>query len=144
MTAPLLPSDAVLVHSKLAVATLLLAVTGCDDASDRPSDWAYVHAAILEPACAASGCHSGPTSQNGVDLSTSEAAYTVLTGRVCGAPEQPGDPVGNFVRPGHPESSRLMYMLRGESTLLMPPNLALPDAEIAVIERWILEGATCD
>ncbi len=129
--------------SKIVVIAIV-ALTACDDAGDRPTDWAYVHAAILEPACATSGCHSLRTSQAGVDLSTSAAAYTVLTGRVCGAPELPGEAPGNFVRPGHPESSRLMYLLRGDSTTLMPPNLALPDAEIEVIERWILEGATCD
>jgi hypothetical protein len=79
-----------------------------------------------------------------VDLSTPDAAYLVLTGRVCGGPEAPGQPVGNFVRPGQPESSELMYLLRGNQITIMPPDVPLPDVEIALIERWILEGATCD
>ncbi|WP_326523907.1 hypothetical protein [Sphingomonas sp.] len=123
---------------------LMATLAACDDASDRPADWGYVHAAILEPSCATARCHSKAAAQAAVDLSTSAAAYAVLTGRVCGAPPLPGEPIGNFVRPGHPESSRLMYLLRGERTTIMPPDVPLPDGEIAVIERWILEGAPCE
>ena len=122
------------------VATL----AACDAASDRPSEWGYVHAAILEPSCATALCHSKSASRAAVDLSTSASAYAVLVGRVCGAPTLPGEPVGNFVRPGHPESSRLMYLLRGERTTIMPPDAPLPDGEIAIVERWILEGASCE
>ncbi len=123
---------------------LALAAGGCETAADRPADWAYVHAAILEPSCATALCHGQVAARAGVDLSTSASAYAVLVGRVCGAPPQPGDPVGNFVRPGHPESSRLMYLLRGQRTDVMPPDAPLPAGEIAVIERWILEGAPCE
>ncbi len=99
----------------------------------------------MRPSCATAGCHSTLSALEGLDLSTADGAYAYLTGRVCGAPEMPGTPVGNFVRPGQPESSRLMYMLRGVGTDdVMPPDVPLPDAEIAIIERWILEGATCD
>jgi hypothetical protein len=123
---------------------LCAAVSGCESAADRPADWPYIHAAILEPSCATSGCHSALSAQAALNLSTSDGAYAILTGRVCGAPPLAGDAIGNFVRPGHPESSRLMYLLRGVQTTVMPPDVPLPDAEIAVIERWILEGATCD
>jgi hypothetical protein len=129
----------------LALIALALApIAACSTAADRPTDWDYVHTAILRPSCATSACHSRLGSQAGIDLSTPDAAYVFLTGRVCGAPELPGEPVGNFVRPGHPESSELMYLLRGESITIMPPDVPLPDVEIAIIERWILEGATCD
>ncbi len=73
-----------------------------------------------------------------------DAAYILLTGSGCGAPDNPGAPPGNFVRPGHPESSQLMHLLRGEGGLIMPPDSPLPDVEIEIVERWILEGATCD
>ncbi|MEZ4402503.1 MAG: c-type cytochrome domain-containing protein [Kofleriaceae bacterium] len=119
-------------------------VAACAVPDDRPADWAYVHAAILEPSCATAACHAKLTARAGVDLSTQVAAYAVLVGRVCGAPVTPGDPIGNFVVPGRPESSRLMYQLRGDRTATMPPDRPLPDAEIAIIERWILEGATCE
>ncbi|MBK9035695.1 MAG: hypothetical protein IPL61_31340 [Myxococcales bacterium] len=131
-------------RARVAALALALALAACETADDRPASWAYVHTAVLEPACATAGCHSRATARAAVDLSTSASAYAVLVGRVCGAPVLPGDPIGNFVRPGHPESSRLMYLLRGERTTIMPPDVPLPDGEIAVIERWILEGATCD
>lgn len=136
------PLAARLVRAALCAA--LAAVSACDTADDRPTDWAYVHTAILRPSCATSACHSRLGAQAGLDLSTSDTAYVFLTGRVCGAPELPGDPVGNFVRPGHPESSQLVYMLRGDGIAIMPPDVPLPDVEIAIVERWILEGATCD
>lgn len=119
-------------------------VAACDTAEERPADWDYVHAAILRPSCATAQCHSELASQAGLDLSTPESAYVFLTGGVCGAPEVPGEPAGNFVRPGHPELSQLMHMLRGDSITIMPPDVPLPDVEIAIVEQWILEGATCD
>ncbi len=130
-------------RSRLALG-FVAALAACDDASDRPADWGYVYAAVIEPSCATALCHSKTAARAAVDLSTSASAYAVLVGRVCGAPPLPGDPIGNFVRPGHPESSRLMYLLRGDRTTVMPPDAPLPDGEIAVIERWILEGASCE
>lgn len=118
--------------------------TSCDSADDRAASWTYVHAAILRPSCTSSACHSKLGSRAGVDLSTPDAAYLLLTGRGCDAPGLPGEPPGNFVRPGHPESSKLMYLLRGEGGSIMPPDVPLPDVEIEIVERWILEGATCD
>lgn len=122
----------------------LIGIAACDTAEDRPSDWAYVHTAILRPSCATAQCHSEIASQAGLDLSTPESAYLFLVGRGCDAPALPGEPERNFVHPGHPESSQLMYMLRGESIAIMPPDVPLPDVEIEIVERWILEGAACD
>ncbi|MBZ0234211.1 MAG: hypothetical protein K8M05_17915 [Deltaproteobacteria bacterium] len=117
----------------------------CDTAEDRSAAWGYVHTAIIRPSCATAACHSHLSSAGGLDLGSPDHAYTFLTGRVCGAPPHDGDPIGNFVRPGQPESSQLLWMLRGEGTsLVMPPDTPLPDVEIAIIERWILEGAACD
>jgi hypothetical protein len=127
-----------------ALLVAFLSGSACDTADDRPAEWSYVHTAILRPSCATAACHSELGSQAGIDLSTPASAYVFLTGRVCGAPELPGEPEGNFVRPGHPESSELMYLLRGDSITTMPPDVPLPDVEIEIIERWILDGATCD
>ncbi len=128
----------------LALAVLCGCLLGCQTSEDRPASWSYVHAAILRPGCTSSNCHSKLGSQAGVDLSTPEAAYILLTGRGCDAPDLPGTPPGNFVRPGHPEQSRLVYLLRGEGGSVMPPDRPLPDVEVEIVERWILEGATCD
>lgn len=122
----------------------LALLVGCQTSEDRSAQWDYIHAAILRPSCTGANCHSKLGSQAGVDLSTPEAAYILLTGRGCDAPDLPGTPPGNFVRPGHPEQSRLVYLLRGEGGTVMPPDRPLPDVEIEIVERWILEGATCD
>ncbi len=126
------------------VAIVLALAPACDTADERSTAWSYVHTAILRPSCTTAACHSALAAQAGIDLSTPDAAYLFLTGRVCGAPEVPGTPVGNLVRPGHPESSELMYLLRGDQITTMPPDVPLPDVEIAIIEGWILAGATCD
>jgi hypothetical protein len=127
----------------LAVA-VALASGACSTAEDRSTDWDYVHTAILRPSCATAMCHSKLGSQAGLDLSTPEAGYVALTGRVCNSPDLPGEPTGNLVVPGHPATSQLVRILRGDGGRIMPPDLPLPDAEIVVIENWILDGATCD
>jgi len=129
----------------LLVAALAAAVSSaCEDGSERPAEWRYIHAAILRPECATAGCHSRLTALAGLDLSTQESAYTFLVGRVCGAPAHPNDPPGNYVFPGEPERSELLARLRGEHVDVMPPDGPLPAVEIDLIERWILEGASCD
>jgi hypothetical protein len=118
---------------------------GCtDDATDRPASWSYVHAAIIAPACATAGCHSTLAATAGLDLSSRTGAYTFLTGRVCGEPIGPGSPPRNYVEPGRPAYSQLVYQLRGIARAQMPPDQPLPEVEIEIIERWIEEGARCD
>jgi hypothetical protein len=73
-----------------------------------------------------------------------DRGYTYLTGRICGEPVGPGAPPRNYVTPGSPEFSQLVYQLRGAGRDRMPPDGALPEVEIALIERWILEGAPCE
>lgn len=127
-----------------ALALGFLLIGACDTAADRSTSWSYIHASIVRPSCTSSACHSKLGAQAGVDLSTPDAAYLLFTGRGCDAPDVSGSPAGNFVRPGHPEASKLVYLLRGEGGSIMPPDVPLSDVEIEIIERWILEGATCD
>jgi hypothetical protein len=111
---------------------------------DRPASWSYVHAAIIRPSCTTSSCHSSLATTAGLNFETRVGAYMYLTGRVCDGPELPGLPPRHLVAPGQPERSRLVYLLRGEDLRNMPPDGPLPPADVALIERWILEGALCD
>lgn len=129
---------------RLWVFGILLASAGCDSADERSPSFSYIHASIIRPSCTTSACHSKLGSTAGVDLSTPESSYLLLTGRGCDAPDVAGTAPGNFVRPGHPETSELVYLLRGEGGAIMPPDVPLPEVEIEIIERWILEGAPCD
>lgn len=132
---------------------LVLAVVpaGCLPADDAPPPrWGYLHAAVIAPSCSTSGCHSGLTAIAGIDLSDKDAAYTLLTGRICGEPARPQDPPRNFVTPGSAEYSTLIYQLRGVDAVgrpyrdVMPPDVPLPAVEIGWIAEWIDRGAACD
>jgi hypothetical protein len=131
-------------RSLLAFAGAVLAAGACADVDDRPTSWSYVHPAIVAPACATVGCHSAAAATAGLDLSSRTGAYTYLTGRICGEPLQAGSPPRNYVDPGSPELSQLVYQLRGRGRARMPPDAPLPDAEITLVERWIEEGALCE
>ena len=129
----------------LALALTLAALSGgCDTVDDRPASWSYLHTAVIAPACATAGCHSAASAVAGLDLSTRTGAFNLLTGRICGAPPGPTDPPGNFVFAGSPERSKLVHLLRGDDVRGMPPDQPLADVEIELVERWILEGASCE
>lgn len=76
---------------------------------------------ILEPKCL--GCHTGPSSPEGADLSTYEALMN-----------------GGWVVPGSPATSRLfLSVTRGN----MPKNAPrLSETELGLLENWIVAGAT--
>jgi hypothetical protein len=132
------------VDRRLLFACGLAALSACDTVADRPAEWSYIHASIIRPSCSTASCHSYEASAGGLDLSTPGGAYSSLTGSVCGAPVQAGSPAGSFVIPGDPERSRLVYLLRGTDTYVMPPDVPLPPVEVNLIVRWIEEGAPCD
>lgn len=114
-----------------AVATLLAACGSETD--DRPVTWSYISAAIITPNCATASCHSRHTATGGLQLEGASESYVILTGYG-----------GNYVFPGYPERSKLVYLLRGKDTWRMPPDQPLPEADIELIERWILAGAKND
>jgi hypothetical protein len=90
------------------------------------------------------------TAAAGVNLADRKGAYAILTGRICGDMDRPQQPPRNFVTPGSSEYSQLMYQLQGQNADgqtfrdVMPPDTSLPDVEIALIARWIDNGAACD
>jgi hypothetical protein len=108
-------------------------VLACGGDDDRPARWSYISAAIIEPSCATASCHSAFTATGGLRLEGAEESHVILVGYS-----------GNYVVPGDPGRSKLMYLLRGQDTWRMPPDQPLPDADIELIERWILDGARND
>jgi hypothetical protein len=103
-----------------ALVAVALSGLGCGgDVDERPASWAYIHAAIIVPNCATSGCHSDLSKTRGLsfmDRETSRATFI-------------GWPVE-------------LNLLRGEraDVTRMPPDQPLPDADIELIGRWIAEG----
>jgi hypothetical protein len=124
---------------------LIAYLLGACGEDDRPASWPYVYEAILEPSCTTSSCHTRLSAVGGVRLETPGAAYAILVGRPCASSDPAGEAPRNFVDPGHPERSRLLYLLRGDDVPLpMPPDRLLPYRDVELVERWIEEGATCD
>lgn len=101
------------------------------DVDDRPATFSYIQAAILVPNCATSGCHSGQAQVGGVNFEERATSYVYLT-------------LERFVLPGQLHNSPLLKLLRGREIWKMPPDQALPEADIQLIERWILAGAKDD
>ena len=125
-------------HRRLAIAALGVACAACAGEDDRPARWSYISTTIIQPNCATAGCHSALSATGGVQLHSREAGYVALVG-------SPDDPEQrNLVVPGQPDQSKLMYLLRGEEIWRMPPDGQLPQADIDLIERWILDGARDD
>ena len=117
----------------------VLWLMGCDSQLDRPASFGYVHSAILAPGCATASCHSSSQAIEDIDLGDQAAAYLSLTGVRCGE-EDPS----LYVNPGDPERSAILSIMRSTGGDRMPPDIALPDEELALVERWIAEGALCN
>lgn len=126
-----------------ALGLVLALAASCAEQDDRPATFAYIHQAIIKPNCATASCHSELASTAGFSLERKDGAYQFLVGRTCDQ-EIPGQAPRNFVEPGNPDGSKLMHQLRGIQTRRMPPDVALPEVDIELIERWILEGAPCE
>src|SRR5437867_5329877 len=72
-------------------------------------------------------CHDARTRTSGFSITTLES---VMAG---------GSRRGQAVKAGLPAESPLVQVLRGQLTPQMPLGKKLPDADIAVIEKWAAE-----
>jgi hypothetical protein len=134
---------------------------GCIGQNDeRPVTWSYVSAAITQPNCATASCHSRAAAVSGLDFSSADSGFTSLTGLEIwivdpsGTPDQGcrtmdgttvcQHPQRSLVVPFDPSQSRVVQLLRARSAPQMPPDRALPEADIRLIESWILAGAVDD
>lgn len=137
----------------LAVA-LCACVAGCTDVDDRPIAWGYLSPAIFQPTCATPSCHSRGTAVAGLDFSDPDRGYASLTAlkvRIEQEPSATDGGVGNdvasvtvprqLVTAFSPAESRVVDMLRARGAQRMPPDRPLTEADIALIEAWILDGA---
>jgi hypothetical protein len=76
-------------------------------------------------------CHSAIAQKAGVDLHDRASGYATLAGR-------------GFVDPAAPDASAVIFLMRGQGSLRMPPDEPLPEADIVLIRNWIAAGATND
>lgn len=148
------PASAFLVATgSILVASTLL---GCGS-SERPATWSYISPVIFQPNCATASCHSPAAAAGGLDFSDPDKGYSSLTRlwvwivdrNKAGATgcEPHGDTTvcekdfRPLVTPYDPDQSRLVNMLRARNAPRMPPDRPLDEADIELVERWILNGA---
>jgi len=131
--------------------------TGCGNKDDRPAAWEYISPAILQPNCATASCHGPAAAVSGLDLSNPDRGYTSLTALWVWVVDPQGTAENGckafdgivacqrnhrpLVTPYDPSQSRLVSMLRARNAPRMPPDRVLPEADIELVERWILNGA---
>jgi hypothetical protein len=133
---------------------------GCGAVDNRPAEWGYISPALFQPNCATTSCHSPAAAVSGLDFSTPDNGYASLTrlwvwvvtapdagaglGLLCATVngtyvcEEHNRPL---VTPFDPEGSRLVNVLRARDAPRMPPDRPLPEDDIRLVERWILNGA---
>jgi hypothetical protein len=135
---------------------MTVAGAACGKTDDRPAVWTYISAELFQPNCATASCHSTGLAVAGLDFSDPRRGYKSLTGLHIWVPDPTGNLGGDCVtvdgtsycyrdRPlvvaFDPSQSRLVNMLRARSAPRMPPDRPLPEADIALVESWILDGA---
>ena len=116
---------------------------GCGGVDDRDPVWSYISPVIMQPNCATASCHNSLAAVSGMDLSTRERGYISLT-RLTLPTAQYAGKSRQIVLPGNPDQSRLVRMLRADGIERMPPDRPFAEADIQLIERWILNGARDD
>ena len=112
----------------------------------------------MQPSCATVSCHSQAAAVSGLDFSTPDRGFISLTGLWIWIVDPLGTPASgcrmrdgtvvcqrehrSLVVPFDPAQSRLVHMLRADGAPRMPPDRVLAEADIRLIEEWILAGAT--
>ena len=143
----------------LGAVAIVVGAGGCSNVDDRPAEWGYISPAIFQPNCATTSCHGPAAAVSGLDFSTPANGYSSLTRLwtwvpfaadaattgmhcetvngtlVCEEMERP------LVTPYDPAGSRVVNMLRARDAPRMPPDRPLPELDIELVERWILNGA---
>jgi hypothetical protein len=126
---PVTVSSAAAATLRWLVAATLLAFAGCGgETDDRPAKWSFISATIIQPTCATASCHSELVRRAGVDLHDRNTGHRSLLD-------------GLFVRAGDPAGSPMITIMNGEGSIRMPPDFALPIADIQLISSWITAGA---
>jgi len=140
----------------IVAVAVTLAGAACAKTDDRPAVWTYISAELFQPNCGTASCHSNGLAVAGLDFSEPGRGYKSLTGLHIWVPDPNGNLGGDCVnvdgtaycyrdRPlvdaFDPSQSRLVNMLHARSAPRMPPDRPLPEADIALVESWILDGA---
>jgi hypothetical protein len=129
----------------LAYLALLLAACGVDD---RPLTIEVVTAQVLAPSCGAAQCHAAFSQNRQYGLDTVESArFAMVNDQASFGALLSFE--SNSYSPAAPETSQLMVSILTDVPNIgrMPYDAPLPQADIALLERWIrakAPGAQCN
>jgi hypothetical protein len=127
-------------RSSFGFLLIVASLAGCGGADNRPAKWSYIAPAIIEPNCATVSCHSSVAQRAGVILEPADTAYATLTRRhfvaICAPDAGPECTPDTAVA-----TSEILALLRAQGSQRMPPDQALPEADIHLIQTWIANGA---
>jgi hypothetical protein len=138
------------------VGLIAVIAASCGGGPDpRSASWEYISAAIFEPSCATASCHSPGAAAEGLSFADADAGYLSLTGLWVWVEDPSGEMehcrdvngvhlcrhLRQFINPYNPSQSRLIHLLRAQDAPRMPPDRPLPEVDIQLVERWILDGA---
>ncbi|MFI5182208.1 MAG: hypothetical protein ACHQPI_12535 [Thermoanaerobaculia bacterium] len=108
---------------------------------DPTATFTRVQAEIFTPSCALSGCHAGPSPQQGMDLSAGRS-YGQIVGVKAVESTRPR------IAPGDPASSYLVSKVAGDATITgsrMPlGGPYLSDTTQKLLADWVRRGAPND
>lgn len=122
----------------IVIAALLTGACGAAD--DRPRTLAYITEAILTPSCASAQCHSEFKQQVGDRFDTVEAARASIVGyTLVRVPEDAADPDMSLLIQSL--TVGVPSILDPGTTVRMPYDAPLPDADLDLIRAWIADGA---
>jgi hypothetical protein len=115
-----------------AAAAVADAAGGAADAgAGAAATWTRIYTTLLASpsyasSCLGAACHD-PGREHGIDLSTADAGYQTLRGRIV---------------PGAPQSSELVSVL--ESGLMPEGRPRMPAGDVDLVRAWIAAGAPQD
>jgi len=137
-------------RARVPAALLALSVAACGtrktptepvEPVDPSATFIRVQAEVFTPSCALSGCHAGPTPQQGMDLSAGKS-YASIVGVAA------TESTRLRIAPGDPASSYLVSKTAGDATITgsrMPfGGPYLSDAKQKLLVDWVQRGAPND
>ncbi|HEX3758542.1 MAG TPA: hypothetical protein VHW23_07530 [Kofleriaceae bacterium] len=121
------------------IGALLASASGaCGATDDRPRNLEYITQTILAPTCAAAECHSAFKMEVGDEFDTVDAARrTILNNGLV----SPGDPSGSTLVQSITVGVPSILDPMSQTIVRMPFDSPMPDADVALIEAWIQDGA---
>jgi hypothetical protein len=113
------------------------AAGACGVTDDRPPTLEYITRTILAPTCAAAQCHSAFKMEVGDQFDTVEATrQSIVVNGLVSTLEPTASVLYGSITVGYPS-----ILNPGSGNVRMPFDAPMPDVDVALILRWIEDGA---